>query len=73
VLTIEEPFGTLVEALRMQVGIAYRKDMPKAMQQTVGDAVSLRALDLIEKGHTAQPNPETVLLLARFFFQRGAL
>lgn len=72
-LTIEEPFGTLVEALRMQVGIAYRKDMPKAMQQTVGDAVSLRALDLIEKGHTAQPNPETVLLLARFFFQRGAL
>ena len=74
-LTIEEPFGALVQELRLQAKIRQRQDMPGAMKDVLGpdQVVSLRTLENLERHGTQRASPDTVKLLCRFFFRRGVL
>lgn len=75
VLTIEEPFGALVEQLRLKAKIRHRQDMPAAMEELLPNVnpISEKTIENIEKNKTGRASVETVKLLCRFFFRVGVL
>lgn len=70
-LTIEEPFGALVEQLRLKAKIRHRQDMPAEMQKVFPNVapVSEKTIENIEKNKVQRPSQETVKLLCRFFYR----
>lgn len=70
-LTIEEPFGALVEQLRLKAKISHRQDLPAKMQELFPNVapISEKTIENIEKNKVQRASPETVKLLCRFFYR----